>query len=371
VASGPKAKRIYVSSSERRRLIKVAWSRKAAHGLVTRARVVLFLSGARGPTAAAQRLDVSLRFVHKWRARWNKSPHIESLLEGDRSGRPPTIAVETRCQVVKIACDRPETKRGKKRFRPPVWTQQAITDELWRTAHKRISRSSVQRILAASGLRPHRVRQWLHSPDPDFAAKVKRICQLYVAPPRNAVVVCIDEKPMQALRRRHASRVGPGGVVRREFEYIRRGTCCLLSAFDVRTGHVLARVVPRRTGDALVSFLDMVAAHYRGKQVYVVWDNLNVHRDGKHARWTRFNRRHGGRFHFVFTPLHASWVNQVEIWFSILQRRVLRYGSFDDRKMLGDHVLGFARHWNEREAHPFRWTFSGDFVQTPRVAAAA
>ena len=359
-------------SGERRRLEKTARSRRAPHGLVMRVRVVLMLGpGGIGPTAVAKRLDVSVRFVHKWRARWNASAHLESLLERDRAGRPPEISVETRCQVVKIACNRPETKKGRKRSRPPVWTQQAIVDELRRTTRRRVSRSSVQRILSAAGLRPHRVRQWLHSPDPDFQAKVKRVCALYLNPPPNAVVICFDEKPMQALRRKHPTHVGPRGEVRREFEYVRHGTCCLLAAFDVRTGHVLARVVRRRTGDALVSFFDMVAAHYRGKQVHVVWDNLNVHCDGKQERWTRFNRRHGGRFHFVFTPLHASWVNQVEIWFSILQRRVIRHGSFGDRSVLKDHVMGFVRHWNEREAHPFRWTFSGDFVQTPRVAAAA
>jgi transposase len=370
VASGPKAKRIWIPQSELLRLLKIEWGRKAPHGLVLRVRAIRLLGCGHGPAAVARRLDVSVRFVHKWRSRWQQSPHLESLLERDRSGRPSKIPIETRCEVVKIACNRPETLRDGKRFRAPTWTQQAIVDELRRTTRKRISRSSVQRILSSAGLRPHRVQQWLHSPDPDFASKVKRVCQLYMAPPKNAVVVCIDEKPMQALRRRHPSRVGPGGIVRREFEYLRRGTCCLLAAFDVRTGHVIAEVVPRRTGDALVGFLDKVAAHYRGKQVYVIWDNLNVHKDGKDQRWTRFNRRHRGRFHFVFTPLHASWVNQVEIWFSILQRRVLRHGSFDDRNMLADRVVGFVVHWNDVEAHPFRWTFTGDFVQTPRDAAA-
>jgi len=367
---GPKARRIWVSLSERRRLEEVARSRGRSYGLVQRSRMILMLACGLGPTVVAERLGAGVSSVHKWRKRWKERPHLESLLEHDRPGRPREISVATRCEVVKIACNRPETKEGSKRFRAPVWTQHAIADELRRTTRARISRSSVQRILSASGLRPHRVRQWLHSPDPHFAEKVERVCKLYVDPPKGAVVVCIDEKPMQVLRRRHPSHVGRDGVVRREFEYIRRGTSCLLAAFDVQSGNVLARVVPRRTGDALVAFLDLVAAEYRGKQIYVVWDNLNVHRDGKNARWTRFNRRHGGRFHFVFTPLHASWVNQVEIWFSILQRRVLRYGSFDDRKMLADHVMGFVRHWNQHEAHPFRWTFSGKFVQTPKRAAA-
>ena len=97
----------------------------------------------------------------------------------------------------------------------------------------------------------------------------------------------------------------------------------------------------------------------------------NIHGDGRDKRWTRFNQRHGGRFHFVHTPLHASWVNQVEIWFSILQRRVLRHGSFADQAALRTTVLGFIAHWNRAEAHPFRWTFTGRFDQPAARPLAA
>jgi hypothetical protein len=215
------------------------------------------------------------------------------------------------------------------------------------------------------------MRVWLHSPDPDFREKVERICQLYLAAPPKSAVVCIDEKPMQVLARKHPTTRQPDGSVRREFEYKRHGTCCLLAGFDVRTGEVLGSVVQRRTGPALVAFLERVAKRYPTGRVYVVWDNLNIHGDGRDKRWTRFNRRHGGRFRFVHTPLHASWVNQVEIWFSILQRRVLRHGSFASQSMLRDAVLGFIAHWNRVEAHPFRWTFTGRFEQPAAKPVAA
>jgi transposase len=104
--------------------------------------------------------------------------------------------------------------------------------------------------------------------------------------------------------------------------------------------------------------------------VYIIWDNLNIHCDGPSKRWTRFNERHGNRFHFVYTPLHASWVNQIEIWFSILQRRILRYGNFSSLVALKRGITGFIAHWNRYEAHPFRWTFRGRFQQhSPRRAA--
>ena len=106
-----------------------------------------------------------------------------------------------------------------------------------------------------------------------------------------------------------------------------------------------------------------VALRYPRKRITVIWDNLNIHAAPK---WEAFNRRHGGRFRFVYTPIHASWVNQVEIWFSILARRVLRYGSFASPSELTAAVRGFIAQWNGHEAHPFRWTFRGRFR---RVAA--
>jgi transposase len=207
-------------------------------------------------------------------------------------------------------------------------------------------------------LRPHRIRQWLHSPDPDFEAKAKRVCELYLKPPRGAVVLCIDEKPMQVLERIHPTHVDPrDGAVRYEFEYKRHGVQQLLAAFDIRTGRVVSRIVPQRTAKATVSFMSEVARRYRGRDVYVVWDNLNTHLDGKVERWTRFNERHGGRFHFIHTPKHASWLNQVEIWFSILQRRVLQHGDFATMQRQRWSVEAFIRHWNLVERHPFRWTW--------------
>lgn len=351
---------------ERLKLRRLARSTHAGHALVQRARAVLSLRRGLGPAEVARQLGMSARWVGKWRARWLLSPCVDALDDADRPGRPATIPTAVKCELVKLACERPP----KVAF-SVVWTQQALADELKRQTGILVSRSTVQRTLSAEGLRPHRVRLWLHSPDPEFRKKVQRVCQLYVAPPAGSTVVCVDEKPMQALARKHPTTHQPDGVVRREFEYVRHGTCCLLAAFDVRSGEVLGSVVKRRTGPALVAFLERVAKRYPTGPVYVVWDNLNIHGEGRDRRWTSFNRRHGGRFHFVYTPLHASWVNQVEIWFSILQRRVLRHGSFADQAALRAAVLGFIGHWNRVDAHPFRWTFTGRFDQPAAQKLAA
>ena len=112
-----------------------------------------------------------------------------------------------------------------------------------------------------------------------------------------------------------------------------------------------------------------VARRYRGKRVVVIWDNLNIHFDGKDRRWSRFNARQGGRFEFVYTPLHASWVNQVELWFSVLQRRVIRNGSFEHRGRIRLEVEAFARYWNLVEKKRFRWSFAG-YVDHDHARAA-
>lgn len=144
---------------------------------------------------------------------------------------------------------------------------------------------------------------------------------------------------------------------RRELEYIRRGTQSLIASFEVATGKVFGHCGPTRTGDDLEAFMDDLAAAYPRGNIHVIWDNLNIHR-AMRSRWDAFNERHGDRFHFHFTPLHASWVNQVELWFGILARRCLRNASFQSAEGLRQAVLGFIDEWNV-DAHPFRWTFTG------------
>jgi transposase len=356
-----------MSAEVRAEITRLASSAKEAHRLVVRAGIVLHASEGKADAEVAGLMRVSARTVGEWRRRFSADSRVDALKDAKRSGRPPQVALATRLEVVKLACNRPD---GDKTPFRDVWTQQSLADALLSETGVSLSRSEVRRILHSEGLRPHRVRQWLHSPDPDFAEKVARICDLYLSPPPGAVVLCVDEKPMQALARKHPTRIGPRAVVRREFEYERHGTCALLGGLDVASGDVIGEVVQHRDADALVAYMHGVAACYPDCEVHVVWDNLNIHYDGKDARWTEFNRAHDGRFRFVYTPLHASWVNQVEVWFSILERRVLRHGSFADVPHLADVVLGFIRHWNAVESHPFRWTFRGRFEQTRLVRAA-
>jgi transposase len=319
-----------------------------------------------GTRAIAQSIGLDERTVRKWKERFLRKPTLAGLEDAPRSGRPSKVPVHARCTLIELACERPDNEKTP--FRE-IWTYAALADSLKEETGIQLSTSEVGRILRFEELRPHRIKQWLHSSDPEFASKAKAVCSLYLRPPRDAVVLCVDEKPMQALERNHPHHLDAHGRLRKEFEYTRHGVAALLAAFDIGTGEVFGQVVPRRTAKALVAFMEGVAKKYPGKQVYVVWDNLNIHFDGKESRWTAFNIRHRGRFHFTHTPKHASWMNQVEIWFSILQRRVLRYGDFSSVSALREKVLGFLTHWNRWERHPFRWTWRSDSRQNARRAA--
>jgi transposase len=343
---------------------------RAPYVVVMRARIILMALRGMGTTEIADQLGISSRTVRKWKARFAEDPHLDALDDRERPGRPNSISIELRCRLVQLACERPDGEGKPVAFRD-LWTYASLADTLEDTTGHRISVSEVGRILRFEGLRPHKVRQWLKSTDPEFDAKAKRVCDLYLSPPKSAVVVCVDEKPLQVLERKHPTRVDPrDGSLRFEFEYERHGTQALLAAFDVDTGSVLAEVVPSRSAEALVSFMEALARKYPDRQIYVVWDNLNIHYDGKDSRWTNFNARHDGRFHFVYTPKHASWMNQVEIWFSILQRRVIRHGDFVSPEAQRRRILGFIRCWNRDEKHPFRWTWRANEAQNPRRLAA-
>jgi transposase len=337
------------------RLEPLARSLTTPHRQVIRAQIVLLCARGLSTAEIARSVGCSERTVRKWRGRFAQVPTLDALKDRPRSGRPAVVPVATRCEVVKLACQRPEGSKA--RFRE-VWTLGSLQEALREETDCGLSRSEIRRILQAQDLRPHRMRLWLHSPDPEFQAKVERICQLYLEPPEGATVLCVDEKSgIQALERRYPTQSPRRGEPGRfEFEYRRHGTRTLLAAFETRTGQVFGHCGASRKAPDLLAFMEAVAERYPTGPVYVIWDNLNIHHG---ERWEVFNQRHGCRFHFVYTPLHASWVNQIEIWFGVLQRRILRYASFGSLEELEAALLGFLDHWNAYEAHPWKWTFRG------------
>lgn len=356
MSPGPRLPPLRVPRATARRLKRVARRGRAPHRDVVRAKIILLARRGVPNAAIARRVGCDEATVRKWRTRFAADPRVRSLEDRARSGRPSRARPEDRCALIKLACNRPPETTLR-----DVWTYEELRTALLNETGCALSKSEIGRILRAEEIRPHRMRLWLHSPDPDFAAKVARVCALYTAAPKGAQVVCVDEKTcIQALERKHSTRpAAPGREARWEFEYERHGTRQLIAAFDVATGQVFGQLREQRKAEDLVDFMESLAARYPTGTVYVVWDNLNIHRDGAEERWTKFNARHGGRFQFVHTPLHASWVNQIEIWFSILQRRVLRYGEFRNVDEMAARIEAFIRRWNYDLGHPFRWTFRG------------
>ena len=357
---GPQPRRVRLTTSEAKHLRRTVRRHSRPHREVLRAKIILQLDANPCVALAAKRLDVDPAVIRKWRDRFLDEGRSQALRDKPRSGHPTTIGPVPRCEVIAMACAKPKDFGVECRNR---WTSAVLT----RTFNEHhpdddaISRSSVVRILNDADIKPHRTKMWLHSPDPHFREKVTEICELYLNQPKNSVVLCVDEKTgMRALGRKHPNRgPAPGRSERMDYEYVRNGTRTLIASFNVHSGWSYGEVGETRKADDLVDFMESVAEIYSEGQVHIVWDNLNIHHDGPSKRWTAFNARHGGRFHFHYTPIHASWVDQVELFFGILHGRVLRHGVFDNAEEMADSVIRFIDHWNEHEAHPFRWTFTG------------
>ena len=207
-------------------------------------------------------------------------------------------------------------------------------------------------------LRRHKIclqrrRSWCISTDPEFASKAADIGGLYLSPPENALLLCVDEKPsIQALERAQGFLRLPDGKAVNGFShcYKRHGTTTLFAALDVATGQVRTGHYRRRRRREFLDFMNELVAAHPDREIYVVLDNLNTHKP-KDDRWLQ---RHS-QVHFHFTPTYSSWLNQVECWFSILSRQALRGASFTSAQQLREAIDRFVAVYN-RKAAPFEWT---------------
>jgi len=271
------------------------------------------------------------------------------------------------------------------------WSLDDLATNIINDAHCRnMSRSTIQRILAQAELKPHKVRSWMHSDDPDFEKLALEICGLYLQAPvlyrKGELLVCTDEKTgIQALERKHPGKpAAPGLPALWEPEYIRHGTRCLLATFVVPTGEIYGDVTARRTNQDfrrhIRHVVDWLGERYpEVKRIHWVMDNLNTH--WSLAVCQLFARLNGIQFepkklqrgpqrrafltdpehhHVVhFTPKHGSWLNQVELWFSVLARRVIRRGNFTSKADLARKIQAYMDYYNAFKAHPYSWTYAG------------
>lgn len=320
------------------------------HRTVERAKIILALASGMSNKEVARRLGTDEVKVCRWRKRFAEGG-LQGLQDETRTGRPARYGHQERLKIVDTACRPPEATSH--------WSVRQLADQL--RSGVGISKSQLQKILSEMDLQPHRFEMWLNSQDPDFEAKEAEIVGLYMQPPKNALVLSVDEKTgIQALGHKYADRaMRPGYPVKREFEYVRHGTRSLFAALWVHKGKVIAEAKPRHTRLEFLEFLQHLhRVCPKRKQLHVIVDNLSTHKGDPVDHWLRRHRR----VHLHFTPTHASWLNQIELWFSILSRRLLRRGIFTSTEDLVNQIMHFIQQYN-RTAKPFAWTYQGKVLK--------
>jgi|HubBroStandDraft_6_1064221.scaffolds.fasta_scaffold283850_1 transposase len=349
---------LVISDEERRTLLRATRLPTSTQRLAFRARIVLTRAAGTSVRATARRLGCCPRTVRKWSSRM-AAQRILGLRDAARPGRPRRITASERCTVIAVACTPPE-QSGLAGY--TNWSGSLLAEALRDSGRVgAISARSVQRILHLASLKPHRCDYWKRRTDPHFDVKMRPIIDLYLDPPTDGPVWSIDEKTsIQALQRRHPELPmrRPGELIKREAEYRRHGTRCLTAGLEVHTGKVLGLVTPRRPAAVFTSFLDRLHAQVpAGQVIHAVVDNLNTHRGPAVATW---QAAHPGRLQLHFLPFYASWLNQIEMWFRTLVRRLLRHGDFHSLANLEAQLYAFIATYNRLHAHPYRWTYTGD-----------
>lgn len=350
------SKRISVSAEDRAELERIVRARRCERRTLERAQIVLLAADGMSAARIAARVGCSEKLVQRWRSRY-ESDGLQGLLDLPRSGRPLTHGPETRALLIAKACTRPpEREWGQRRER---WTYEELGVEVG------MSGSQAHVILSRADIKPHRTDYWMMTDytQPEFEERLRDVCGLYVDPPENVLVVSIDEKTgIQAKApTKPDAPPAPGKPARREHEYTRNGTQCLFACLNVQEGEVIGMPSKTRNRFDLLRFLDRCEEeipHVDGQRIIAVSDNLSTRGTEEAQQWLKDHPR----WSFQFTPKHASWLNQVEIFFSILYRRLLKHGVFTSEQDLAEQMLAFIETYNQK-AKPFKWTYTGKVLE--------
>jgi transposase len=327
------------SPEDKAALIAISMSRAEEARMVERARIILSRLDGKEIQRVARELRVSIPTVTKWCKRfalWG----VKGLSDEPRSGKPVTYGGAFRNRVLALLEQSPPPGMSR-------WDGPAVAERLGSSVY------AVWRVLRREGIHLQRHRSWCVSTDKEFAPKAAEVVGLYLNPPLNAVVLSMDEKPsLQAIERPSGYVETDSGAVVRGLKstYKRHGTLNLFAALDVATGQVKTKFTEEKKRLDFQSFLEgVIAEQPADKEIHVILDNYSPHK--KNDNWLA---KYEGRLHFHFTPTSASWLNQIEIVFSLLQRKSLNGASFKSKDQLRDAIEAFIRRHNER-AKPFRW----------------
>lgn len=380
---GRKPPRIELSAQEQESLEKTVRSATAPQRDVIRAQIILQANRGLGNRQIARLLKRDEDTVGKWRQRFAEHGP-KGLRDLPRSGRPRTFSPEQVARVIEKATESPRQNGVPfSHWDTPALQRLAIDAGITESIHP----TTVWRWLHEADLKPHLVRYWLRSTDPDFEIRMRDVTQLYLSTPELArqgiAVFSVDEKTsIQAKERKHPDRLPIRGIPHLiEHEYIRHGTLCLTAAFNVATGNVYGMLTHHRPAPVFASFVEQLCVGYASQapQIHLVMDQLNTHwhhdfcevvarlsdvpydpeshKRGPDRR--EFLMRDDKRVVVHYTPKHASWLNQIEIWFSSLARRLLKRETFCSLEELEERIREFVAYHNRFLAHPYRWTYTG------------
>ncbi|WP_248580407.1 IS630 family transposase [Nocardioides sp. InS609-2] len=345
---------LVLRDGDRDKLERLTRSSTVSAGAAQRARIVLLAADGVPNDQICELVGCGRQKVLQWRGRY-QGKGMAGLLDRQRPGRPRTIDHR---KIVAETLKPPPKKLG-----VTHWSTRLLAARL------KVSAYTVAEAWRSYGVKPWRSESFRFSTDPELEAKVIDIVGLYLNPPENAIVLCVDEKSqIQALdRTMPVLPMQPGLVERRSHDYVRHGTTTLFAALEIATGKVTAALKPRHRNQEFLAFLKQVERAYRdvvdetGQPVdlHLVMDNYAAHKHTNVKNWLIENPR----FKIHFTPTHASWMNLVEVWFSLIERQAIRRGVFTSVKDLNTKIRTYIDCWNER-SHPFVWTRTADEILT-------
>jgi transposase len=320
-------------------LLATSKSRTEEVRAVERARIILACLEGKEIQQVARELETSVPTVSKWRKRFAQQG-LDGLRDRPRPGKPPVYGSAFRDRLLALLEQPPPTGMSH-------WDGPSVAEKLEASVH------AVWRALRREGIYLQRLRTWCVSTDPEFAPKAAEVVGLYLNPPLNALVLSVDEKPsIQAIERASGYVETDSGTLVRALKstYKRHGTLNLFAALEVASGLVYTQTTEQKKREDFRAFLDGVLVGLSpSKEIHVILDNYSTHK--RNDDWLA---KYEGRVQFHFTPTSASWLNQVEIWFSLLSRKTLRGASFQSKDQLRESIAAFVRKHNQNPK-PFRW----------------
>lgn len=349
-----KAPEIVLSDEEYQTLTSWIKSHKIEKRLSNRAQIILLAFEGKNNKEIAEIFNTREARISKWRSRFYKQ-RIKGLYDAERTGKPRTYDENTEKRILDAL-----------NYDPPkgysTWTGSLLAVHL-----SNVSDDQVWRVLKKHGIHLQRRHSWCISTDPEFSAKAADIIGLYLDPPQNAIVISVDEKPaIQALERAQGWLKLPNGkaITGYNHEYKRHGTVTLFAALEITTGLVKTKQFKRRRRKEFLDFMNEIIKDYGDKEIHVILDNLKTHKP-KHDKWLARHKN----VHLHYTPTHASWLNQIEIWFSIFSRQALRSASFTSVLQLKKAINDYCKAYN-KEAAPFEWKKSKVYQKSLKLKYA-